>query len=188
MGLGPKSSNFLTTEKYKIACLILKEKYHIFSLCQPFCHHPLKHFCFQWSFHFIFPGLSSQRRGKNLLIPGVLHSWSPQPRRMRYRYLLGAVHTLCLTQIHTMMTIFLQCRLLWRFSSGSFWRWRKLMEMHPQRRRSALWCKKVYPGHQWAHLLKTGGTTSPACQPWPRHHQDTAVELFCSTVITDWFT
>lgn len=56
--------------------------------------------------------------------------------------LICAGYMLFLTQIHTLMTIFLQCRLLWRFSSGSFWKWRKLMEMPRKRRRSVLWCKK----------------------------------------------
>lgn len=35
----------------------------------------------------------------------------------------------------------LKRRLLWRFSSESFWRWRKLTGMHLQRRRSVQWCK-----------------------------------------------
>lgn len=37
--------------------------------------------------------------------------------------------------------VFSQHRLLWRFSRESFWRWRRLMEMHLQKRRSVQWCK-----------------------------------------------
>lgn len=77
-------------------------------------------------------------------IHGVLSQGEWGNDRYLFEYqLIDAYHVLILTQIQTLMKIFLQCRQLWRFSSGSFWRWRKLMEMHPQRRRSAPWCKIV---------------------------------------------
>ena len=77
-----------------------------------------------------------------------------------------------LTQIHTLMTIFMKCRLRWRFSSGSFWRWRKQMETHPQKRRSVLWCKSVSRTSvsSFAGDRRHNFTSLPiATSPTPRH-------------------
>lgn len=99
-------------------------------------------------------------------------------------YSLVAVETLFLnSQIHTLMTKFLQCRLLWRFSSVSFWRWRKLMEMHPQRRRSARWCKSVSRTSvsSFAEDRRHNVTSLPiATSPTPRHCSGTFL-LHCDT-------
>lgn len=91
--------------------------------------------------------------------------------------------TLCLTQLHTLMTIFLRCRLLWRFSSASFWRWRKPMEMHPQRRRSVLWCKSVSRIllSSFAEDRRHNFTSLPiTTSPTPRHFSGTFL-LYCYT-------
>lgn len=101
----------------------------------------------KWRFHLIFSRVIKPEEGKKLA-----DSWGAAFMESSAKenevtidasyLLIRAGRITFLTLIHTLTMIFSQRRLPWRFSSGSFWRWRKLMETHPRRRRSVLWCKK----------------------------------------------